>query len=217
MYAVGVAGQIGAMWLRGRSVVGDVFTLHLLRRLYESFFVQLPRATLLGGWTVRDARDGAELPVGVYLGGLAHYALGAWTMSLFAGCAWQSLGVWGYGALFVIVVASFVQFWAHAVLGSLRASSPTSHSYSIPSNGPFATLGMAYPHYFAEIFIYAGLLVLAATCGSPRWPLAALAGFGAWTASNLTTTASRGWQWYLSTFGRPELAKRGIFRGLWWM
>jgi hypothetical protein len=209
MYAVGLVALVLVAHFRGRSVVSDLFIIHLARRLLECFYVQRPRATLALGDGGADRRASAQLPISVYLGGVAHYILCAWTLSLFAHS--HTLTTVGWYGVALTCVFFVLQFWAHFALGELRSGDASTQSYRLPAVAPFTTLHLTHPHYLADAGIYGSLCVVAAGLHSVGpGALAALSCLAAWCTCNLLVTASYSLSWYREHFGAAALDAAGL-------
>ncbi|KAG2203361.1 hypothetical protein INT47_010059 [Mucor saturninus] len=160
-------------------IVGLIMmTLHLTRRVYESFWIEKPSKT-------------ATMHFSHYLIGLGFYGamvFGTWLEGL------SSLGkpqvethlFSTMVAIILFVYASIHQHNCHVILASLRKD--TDSGYTIPRGDWFEWL--VTPHYFADILVYLSLCILYRFQGHIL-----ICGL-VWTITNLSVVASETKLWY---------------------
>ncbi|KAI7890554.1 3-oxo-5-alpha-steroid 4-dehydrogenase-domain-containing protein [Mucor mucedo] len=160
-------------------IVGFIMmTLHLTRRVYESFWIEKPSKT-------------ATMHFSHYLIGLGFYGamvFGTWLEGL------SSLGkpqvethlFSTMVAIILFVYASIHQHKCHVILASLRKD--TDSGYTIPRGDWFEWL--VTPHYFADILVYLSLCILYRFQGHILF-----CGL-VWTITNLSVVASETKLWY---------------------
>ncbi|KAJ8653066.1 hypothetical protein O0I10_011286 [Lichtheimia ornata] len=171
-----------------------LLTLHLARRVYESFYIE------------RSSLE-ARMHVSHYLAGVGFY--GAMVLATWLEGA-ANFGVWsgipspsalGLSDLLCtrVVMATLLFFYAsmhqhqcHCILASLRTKKEENH-YQIPRGDWFEWI--VVPHYFADILVYLSLCILH---GFRNWIL--VCGL-IWTVINLSITASGTEEWYKTKFG----------------
>ncbi|KAI7904611.1 3-oxo-5-alpha-steroid 4-dehydrogenase-domain-containing protein [Cokeromyces recurvatus] len=175
-----------------------MMTCHLIRRVYESFWIERPSKT-------------ATMHLSHYFIGVGFYGgmvLGTWL----EGAA--QLGLWGEEdsrrgrdeqkqslhvltlliAFGLFLYASYHQSRCHKILASLRKQD--REVYSIPRGDWFEFI--VAPHYFADILIYLSLNILyhfqnyIFICGL------------IWTIVNLSITANETQSWYYHHFSREK-------------
>ncbi|CDH58502.1 3-oxo-5-alpha-steroid 4-dehydrogenase [Lichtheimia corymbifera JMRC:FSU:9682] len=171
-----------------------LLTLHLARRVYESFCIERPSLE-------------ARMHVSHYLAGVGFY--GAMVLATWLEGA-ANFGVWSgklsppaldwsdllctrvVMATFLFFYASMHQHQCHCILASLRTKKEANH-YQIPRGDWFEWI--VVPHYFADILVYLSLCILH---GFRNWIL--ICGL-IWTVINLSITASGTEEWYKAKFG----------------
>lgn len=177
-----------------------LFTAHLARRLYESYYVERPSGT-------------ARMHISHYLAGLGFYGavvFATWIEGIanlgFKDEEGLNLSC-AIPAILLFIYASKHQHACHCILASLRNddSSSKQQRYGIPRGDWFETI--VAPHYLADILIYASLCILHRF--QNRVLLCALI----WTVINLSITASETRVWYQKTFG--DKYKAAFPRGRW--
>jgi 3-oxo-5-alpha-steroid 4-dehydrogenase 3 len=135
------------------TIFAVCFILHLIRRCYETFFVQklstnsMPFVHFLAGTGYYVAVPFSALieihDLFEFHGGTRTFAFGDEGLFL------TLIG----GALFLI--GNAIQFQSHSILAKLRESS-SSRRFAIPQGGLFDRISC--PHYLAEILIYISFL-----------------------------------------------------------
>ncbi|KAI9468975.1 MAG: 3-oxo-5-alpha-steroid 4-dehydrogenase-domain-containing protein [Benjaminiella poitrasii] len=189
---------------KSQMLIGFILmTCHLLRRVYESFWVEKPSKT-------------ATMHVSHYFIGVGFYGamvLGTWLEGA------SNLDIWTVHAqkeqsfpvltitiaLALYAYASYHQHRCHAILASLRDQD--RKQYAIPRGDWFETL--VAPHYFADILVYVSLNILyhfqnyIFICGL------------IWTIINLSITANETQSWYYRHFSKEKYTQvfpRGRYR-----
>ncbi|RCH81855.1 hypothetical protein CU098_008287 [Rhizopus stolonifer] len=175
---------------RQQCVLGlMLMTIHLSRRVYESFWIEKPSKT-------------ATMHVSHYLAGIGFYGamvLGTWLEGASSAFdLWQihpdhvkSHTIPAITAILLFTYASYHQYHCHVILASLRKHTDTT--YTIPRGDWFEYI--VTPHYFADILIYLSLCIL---YGFQNYII--LCGF-VWTIVNLSIVASETNTWYHTHFG----------------
>ncbi|KAI7880766.1 hypothetical protein K492DRAFT_237075 [Lichtheimia hyalospora FSU 10163] len=169
-----------------------LLTIHLARRVYESFYIERPSLE-------------ARMHVSHYLAGVGFYG-GMVLATWLEGAA--NFGLWSdkpealdlndllcirvVMATILFIYAFIHQHRCHCILASLRTKKDANH-YQIPRGDWFEWI--VVPHYFADILVYLSLCILH---GFRNWTL--ICGL-IWTVINLSITASGTEEWYKTKFG----------------
>lgn len=170
-----------------------LFTLHLTRRVYESFWVEKPSKT-------------ATMHVSHYLIGVGFYGamvLGTWlegASNVESSLSQQQdtyFNMTSLAAIALFLYASYHQYKCHAILSMLRQSKDQASSYSIPRGDWFEIL--VTPHYFADILVYLSLNILY------RFQNYILICGLLWTIVNLSVVSGETQRWYQSHFSAEKL------------
>ncbi|KAK4514440.1 uncharacterized protein ATC70_002036 [Mucor velutinosus] len=177
---------------RQQCVVGlSLLTLHLMRRVYESFWVEKPSKT-------------ATMHVSHYLTGVGFYGamvIGTWLegVSNVESCRAQDsyVNMISLSAITLFLYASYHQYRCHAILSLLRQSKDQASSYFIPRGDWFEML--VTPHYFADILIYLSLNILY------RFQNYILICGLIWTIVNLSVVSGETQLWYQTHFSAEKL------------
>lgn len=180
-----------------------LITCHLIRRVYESFWIEKPSKT-------------ATMHISHYLVGIGFYGamvLGSWLegVSNFESLHQQaSVDMMTMLAISLFLYASYHQYKCHVILSSLRTK---NEGYSIPRGDWFEML--VTPHYFADILIYLSLNILyhfqsyIMICGL------------IWTTVNLSIISKETQMWYHTHFSTEKYnqafphGRRRIIPGLY--
>lgn len=179
---------------RQQCILGlSLLTLHLARRVYESFWVEKPSKT-------------ATMHASHYLIGVGFYGamvLGTWLEGVSnveeSPLSQQDTYV-NLTSLFAVALffyASYHQYRCHVILSLLRQSKDQASSYSIPRGDWFETL--VTPHYFADILIYLSLNILY------RFQNYILICGLIWTIVNLSVVSGETQLWYQTHFSAEKL------------
>jgi 3-oxo-5-alpha-steroid 4-dehydrogenase 3 / polyprenol reductase len=179
-----------------------LFELHLIRRAVECYTVH--------------SFQGSQMHALAYVLGLVHYLLAALTFAT-EGCqhavpslqhALQLVNVRHAAGIALFVVGNLEQNRAHKHLASLRTSpAAAAGGYSLPTEGWFQQIDC--PHYFWEIMIYTGLIVITAA-QAPGLYFMTL-----WSALNLSIVASQVHTWYTGKFDSYPTDRKRIFPWVW--
>ncbi|KAI8381011.1 3-oxo-5-alpha-steroid 4-dehydrogenase-domain-containing protein [Radiomyces spectabilis] len=167
-----------------------LMTIHLARRVYESFYIEKLSPT-------------ARMHVSHYLVGIGFYGamvFGTWLEGAVSFGVWPESSpalrsfhyIYALISVTLFIYASLHQYRCHAILASLRTKK-TNTTYSIPRGDWFERI--VTPHYFCDILIYASLCILY------RFRNRVLLCGLIWTTLNLSVTASETQRWYCRTFG----------------
>lgn len=173
-----------------------LFTLHLSRRVYESFWIEKPSKT-------------ATMHLSHYLIGIGFYGamvFGTWLEGLSSFGKFQPLQPINITTILSILLffyASYHQYKCHVILASLRNK---NDGYTIPRGDWFEWI--VTPHYLADILIYLSLCILyqfksyILTCGF------------IWTIVNLSIISNETNTWYQIHFSTEKYNK--VFpKGRW--
>ncbi|KTW32749.1 uncharacterized protein T551_00234 [Pneumocystis jirovecii RU7] len=164
-------------------------SIHGVRRLYESFFIQ--------------KHSDARMWIGHYFLGMTYYifcSLGMWCEGggnlqnpeqVFIELKCVSGIITVLFSVLVYVFFSWAQHSTHIGLSKLR-SDPNMPKYSLPTTGLFKYL--VCPHYTSEIGIYFSLIL--ATHAQNKTIFIIFI----WVLAILTISASETYRWYLRTF-----------------
>ncbi|KAL9546132.1 hypothetical protein MBANPS3_006813 [Mucor bainieri] len=174
------------------SVGLSLFTLHLMRRVYESFWIEKPSKT-------------ATMHASHYLIGVGFYgamALGTWLEGVSnVGPSFTQqdtyVNMTSLTAIALFLYASYHQYRCHVILSLLRKSKDQASSYSIPRGDWFEML--VTPHYFADILVYLSLNILY------RFQNYILICGLIWTIVNLSVVSGETQQWYQTHFSAEKL------------
>lgn len=155
-----------------------LMTLHLTRRVYESFCIEKASKT-------------ATMHISHYLVGVGFYVamvFGTWLegLSSFGRSQEETHLLCTLLAILLFFYASIHQYNCHVILASLRKD--TDSGYTIPRGDWFEWI--VTPHYFADILVYASLCILY------RFQSYILVCGLIWTISNLSIVASETKLWY---------------------
>ncbi|CAO3592471.1 unnamed protein product [Absidia cylindrospora] len=183
-----------------------LLTLHLARRLYESWFIEKPSPL-------------ARMHLSHYLVGFGFYGamvFGTWLEGVAVLPIWQDynstsrsfcyhdipIATTSIGTV-LFLYASKHQYSCHCILASLRTNNKEnddgkSNSYRIPHGDWFEFL--VAPHYTCDVLIYLSLCII-----YQAHSIILLSGLF-WTFLNLSVTASETKSWYIATF--PTYPKR---------
>ncbi|KAI9279275.1 3-oxo-5-alpha-steroid 4-dehydrogenase-domain-containing protein [Sporodiniella umbellata] len=112
-----------------------LMNVHLARRIYESFKIEIPSKE-------------ATMHASHYLVGIGFYGAMVFDKGKFS---WTTLI-----AILIYLYASVHQYHCHCILASLRHKSDSK--YQVPKGDWFEWI--ASPHYFADILIYLSLCIL---------------------------------------------------------
>lgn len=168
-----------------------LYTIHLTRRLFESFFVH-------------DYSTSSVQSVVVHLLGIGFYIVAVVSMftdtcllsshsshnrfsSIFE--LFSRLSIVQYLLVALFFLAMFAQNSIHRSLRDLRLLNSSS-SYLLPQGGAFCYV--CCPHYTSEIMIYLALALLRSHMLQTLTLI--------WTASNLIVTGQRQLRWYTDKF-----------------
>ncbi|KAI9357172.1 3-oxo-5-alpha-steroid 4-dehydrogenase-domain-containing protein [Pilaira anomala] len=157
-----------------------LLTLHLSRRVYESFWIEKPSKT-------------ATMHLSHYLIGIGFYGamvFGTWLEGLSNFYEYQPLQpfpITTYIAILLFMYASYHQYQCHVILASLRKDTDTE-GYKIPRGDWFEWI--VTPHYFADILIYLSLCILY------RFQSYILNAGLIWTVVNLSIVSNETNTWY---------------------
>jgi 3-oxo-5-alpha-steroid 4-dehydrogenase 3 len=171
-------------------IVGlTLMTLHLTRRIYESFWIERPSKT-------------ATMHISHYLVGIGFYGaivFGTWLEGFSSfGTTGSSEPLHFFTTLLAITLffyASYHQYNCHVILASLRKED-NNERYTIPRGDWFEWI--VSPHYFADILVYLSLCILyqfknyILICGL------------VWTIINLSITANETQSWYHRYFSTEK-------------
>lgn len=174
----------------------SLMTLHLTRRVYESFLIEKPSKTATmhcSHYLVGFGFYGAMV-FGTWLEGLSSFGQPQAETHLF--CTLVAISLFFY--------ASFHQYNCHVILASLRKD--VDSGYTIPRGDWFEWL--VTPHYFADLLIYLSLCIL---CRFQSHIL--LCGL-VWTITNLSVVAGETQRWYQVHFS-TEKYNLAFPRGRW--
>jgi 3-oxo-5-alpha-steroid 4-dehydrogenase 3 len=178
-----------------------LMTLHLSRRVYESFYIEKASKT-------------ATMNVSHYLIGVGFYGamvLGTWLEGATQFNIWDSYKqqhnnnnnlITTLISVFLFVYASYHQYQCHAILATLRKN---SSGYAIPRGDWFEYI--VTPHYFADILVYLSLNILyqfqnyILLCGL------------VWTTVNLSIVSNETQAWYQTYF--KEKYHQAFPKGRW--
>lgn len=114
-------------------------------------------------------------------------------------------------AIGLFVWSSFHQWKCHSILAKLKIdmnkpkNKTCERPYGIPRGDWFDTISC--PHYFAEILIYLSLAI--AMSNKSSWHILF------WVASNLSISARRSHNWYLTTFKRKYPRRNILLPYIW--
>ncbi|KAI8326844.1 3-oxo-5-alpha-steroid 4-dehydrogenase-domain-containing protein [Blakeslea trispora] len=167
-----------------------MMTLHLARRVYESYLIEQPSKQ-------------ATMHLSHYLIGIGFYGamvLGTWLEGTTSDLSWPVKSEPMTG-LDLIVMALFVyasvhQHRCHVILASLRQT--REPVYRIPRGDWFESI--VAPHYFADILIYLSLCLLY------RFQNAIVCCGLIWTIVNLSIVATETEAWYRKYFDAQYLS-----------
>lgn len=234
-YAVGVATNAVCIWIFFTSLQEqkDVSTqqaasalalgmlqVHLLRRLIESLFIMVypPKA---------------RMHVIAYAFGISYYILLSismlprndlrllvqWpkdaarvtvlrSMELAHLIATTSGSITTLG-VFVFCCGNILQNHTHRILARLAKNSGQPHhlNYSIPTGGGFTFVSS--PHYFGEIIIYCGLVLIMNGSHLDAWLILA------WVVSNLVVAARETQAWYRRHFKSYPTSRKALLPFIW--
>lgn len=174
---------------RSTCIVGlTLMTIHLSRRVYESFWIERPSKT-------------ATMHLSHYLIGVGFYGamvFGTWLEGLSSFGSYKEEQQFHMSTFLPAVVlflyASYHQHKCHVILASLRRKH--NRGYTIPRGDWFEYI--VAPHYFADILVYLSLNILYAfqnyimLCGL------------IWTIINLSITANETQAWYQVHFSTEK-------------
>lgn len=162
------------------SLMLGLFFCHMLRRLFECFFVHQ--------WNENSTMSFIH-----YLIGLAHYPMVGLTMNVD-----QSTNETNLFSLILFVIASSAQNLVHRVLAESRRQTKTI--YSIP-RGCFLFEFVSCPNYLAEILIYVAFFLQS----QKTLPMTCLT---IWVLVNQSISALLAHRWYIEKFGTDYPSKR---------
>lgn len=183
-------GSNHANWQQ--SILGlALMSCHLIRRVYESFWIEKPSRT-------------ATMHASHYLIGVGFYGamvLGTWlegasNFDIWPHQTYGSQHPWAITLLSVVlfIYASYHQYTCHSILASLRRGQRSG--YDIPRGDWFEML--VTPHYFADILIYLSLNIL--YCFQNRVLVCGLL----WTIVNLSIISTETQTWYYQHFSTAK-------------
>ncbi|KAI8987835.1 3-oxo-5-alpha-steroid 4-dehydrogenase-domain-containing protein [Mycotypha africana] len=191
--------------LRQCTVGFTLMTIHLIRRVYESFLVERPSKTAtmhFSHYLIGVGFYGAMV-LGTWLEGASNFEIWSHQSARYDNESQRDGSFENITMVFSILLflyATYHQYRCHSILASLRQKSSAStettaiskNGYSIPKGDWFDIL--VTPHYFADILIYVSLNILyhfnnyIFLCGL------------IWTIVNLSITANETKQWYVRHF-----------------
>ncbi|GAA5799570.1 hypothetical protein HPULCUR_004986 [Helicostylum pulchrum] len=172
-----------------------LMTFHLVRRVYESFWIERPSKT-------------STMHISHYLAGIGFYGamvFGTWLegLSSFGKPIIESFRLTTILAIALFFYASYHQYQCHVILASLRKE---SDGYTIPRGDWFERI--VTPHYFADILIYLSLCILY------RFQSIILNCGLVWTITNLSIIANETSIWYRIHFS-AEKYNKAFPKGRW--
>lgn len=103
----------------------------------------------------------------------------------------------------LFVVGFWNQWRAHKILADLRKGKKSRKLYHVPEGGWFKYVSS--PHYFAEIVVYLGLILMLDPSRVTLWLLFTL------VVTNLTFAAAETHRWYQSNFPEYPANRKAIF------
>ncbi|CAG7828660.1 unnamed protein product [Allacma fusca] len=194
-------------------LASTLFFLHVLRRLYECWFVSVYSGNKMN---VLHYMMAITHYTGCILSLLAHsvgfvgdpalppVAPEVWTLSL------DNLNIFHYWGLFLFMYGSFEQYRAHRQYADLRkgkGNEVATLTHQIPRGGLFEKVSS--PNYWAEIIIYASLCVIFAFM-NPTWN-----GVFIWVLCNQIVSGTMNHKWYQRTFPDYPKSRKAIIPYLW--
>ena len=178
-YFVGGCSSLVALMHKSKEhqpLVTLMFLIHCIRRFLECYFTK---------------KSQSKMHILHYAMGIFYYLLTSW--------AWDILPSDNYffGVL-IWIFASCEQNWCHSYLKSLRT---INHRYPLPKDRHFSNT--ACPHYFFEVCIYFGFVVLS------RFHYVSIV-ILVWVIVDLHLAATQQWKWYQEHYKTPQEYNRWV-------
>ncbi len=183
-YLVGIVSTLSVLvFVNAISFAAPFIVVQVMRRCYECLYIH--------AW-----RTDSKMYLPAYAVGLLHYIVLPWNLVISSTKQTHSITLNVMGAVLCLYAQS-QQHLHHCLLAKLRQGQ-SSNRYQLPAGLWFDFIGS--PQYLAEIFIYAGFLLMIQTRGAAALLL--------WVASNQTLNAWRTHTWYLENFDEYKKQNR---------